>query len=90
MFFYKRIKIQGLGSDMLKAAQNIGSKYAYNMLILCVQIFKTGLNCLFWSSSLFCLFWSSHPEVFFQIDAPAKLPKSLKNICEEVHFVAKL
>ena len=90
MFFYKRIKLQGLGSDMLKAAQNIGSKYAYNMLILCVQIFKTGLNCLFWSSSLFCLFWSSHPEVFFQIDVPAKLPKSLKNICEEVHFVAKL
>ena len=47
MFFYKRIKIQGLGSDMLKAAQKIGAKYAYDMLILCVQIFKMGLNCLF-------------------------------------------
>ena len=25
---------------MLKATQNIGKKYAYDMLILCVKIFK--------------------------------------------------
>ena len=41
-FFYKHIKIQGLGSDMLKATQNIGWKYAYDMLILYVKIFKMG------------------------------------------------
>ena len=40
MFFYKHIKIQGLGSKMPKATQNIGWKYAYDMLILCVKIFK--------------------------------------------------
>ena len=40
MFFYKHIKIQGLGSDMLKATQNIGWKYAYDMPILWVKIFK--------------------------------------------------
>ena len=40
LFFYKRIKIQGLGSDMFKSAQNIGWKYAYDMLILRVKIFK--------------------------------------------------
>ena len=28
-FFTKHIKNQGLGSDMIKAAQNIGWKYAY-------------------------------------------------------------
>ena len=40
-FFYKHIKIQGLGSDMLKAPQNTGWKYAYyDMLILCVKILK--------------------------------------------------
>ena len=38
-FFYKHIKIQGLGSDMLIATQNIGWKYAYDMLALCVKIF---------------------------------------------------
>ena len=41
-FFYKHIKVQGLGSDMLKATQNIGWKYAYKMLILCIKIFKMG------------------------------------------------
>ena len=41
-FFYKDIKIQGLVSDMLKATQNIGWKYAYDMLILCVKILKMG------------------------------------------------
>ena len=39
-FFYKHIKIQGLGSDLLKATQNIGWKYAYDMLIPCVKTFK--------------------------------------------------
>ena len=28
-FFYKHIRIKGLGSDMLKVTQNIGWKYAY-------------------------------------------------------------
>ena len=60
-FFYNRIKIQGLGSDMLQVTQNIGSKYAYDMLILCVQIFQMDAKRLFWSSTLFCLFWSSRP-----------------------------
>ena len=32
---------------MLEATQNIGSKYAYDMLILCVQIFKIGAKSLF-------------------------------------------
>ena len=41
-FFYKYIKIQGLRSDMLKATQNIGWKYSYDMLILYVRIFKMG------------------------------------------------
>ena len=41
-FFYKHIRIQGLGSDMLKVTQNIGWKYAYDMLILWVKIFKMG------------------------------------------------
>ena len=41
-FFYKYIRIQGLGSDMLKATQNIDWNYAYDMLILCVKIFKMG------------------------------------------------
>ena len=36
------IRIQGLGSGMLKAIQNIGRKYVYNMLILCVKIFLMG------------------------------------------------
>ena len=40
-FYYKHIKIQGLGLDMLKATQNIGWKYAYDILTLCVKIFKT-------------------------------------------------
>ena len=40
VFFYKRIKIQGLGSDMLKTTQNIAWKYVYGMLILCSKIFK--------------------------------------------------
>ena len=40
--FYKHIKIRGLGSDTLKVTQNIGRKYAYDMLILCVNIFKMG------------------------------------------------
>ena len=40
MFFYKNIKIQGLGSDILKATQNISRKYAYNTPILCIKIFK--------------------------------------------------
>ena len=40
MFFYKHTKTQGLGSDILKATQNIGWKYAYGMLILCVKIYK--------------------------------------------------
>ena len=44
MFFYKHIKIQELGSDMLKATQNIGWKYAYDMLIICVKIFKMGVK----------------------------------------------
>ena len=39
-FFYKHIKVQGLGSDMLKATQNIDWKYAFDMLILSVKIFK--------------------------------------------------
>ena len=39
-FFYKHIKIQGLGSNMLKVTQHIGWKYAYDMLTLCVRIFK--------------------------------------------------
>ena len=47
MFFYKRITIQGLGSDMFIATQNICSKYAYDMLILCVQIFIMGAKGLF-------------------------------------------
>ena len=34
MFFYKDIKIQELGSNILKATQNIGGKHAYDMLIL--------------------------------------------------------
>ena len=38
MFFYKHIKLQGLGSDMLIETQNIGWKYAYDMLILWVKI----------------------------------------------------
>ena len=38
-FFYKYIRIKGLGSDMLKVTQNIGW-YAYDMLILWVKIFK--------------------------------------------------
>ena len=46
-FSNKRIKIQELGSDMLEATQNIGSKYAYDMFILCVQIFKIGAKSLF-------------------------------------------
>ena len=33
MFFYKHTKTQGLGSDILKATQNIGWKYAYGMLM---------------------------------------------------------
>ena len=40
VFFYKHIKIQGLGLNMFKATQNIGQKYAYDMLILYVKIFK--------------------------------------------------
>ena len=39
-FFYKHIKVQGLGSDMLKATQNIDWKYAFDMLTLSVKIFK--------------------------------------------------
>ena len=31
-FFYKHIKIQGSGSDMFKATQYTGEKYAYDML----------------------------------------------------------
>ena len=42
MFFYKHLKSQGLDSDLLKATQNIGKKYACDMLILCVQFFKMG------------------------------------------------
>ena len=41
-FFNKHIRIQGLCSDMLKVTQNIGWKYVYDMLILCVKIFKMG------------------------------------------------
>ena len=60
------------------------------MLILCVKIFKMGAKRLFWNIRLFRLFWSSHLEVFIQIGVPAKLPKSLKNTCEGVHFSVKL
>ena len=60
------------------------------MLILCVKIFKLGAKRPFWSSRLFCLFWSSRPEVFLQIGAPAKLPKSVKNTCEGIYFLVKL
>ena len=84
-FFYKHIKIQGLGSDMLKATQNIGWKYAYDMLILCVKIIN--FNSTFYN---ICLFWSNRPELFLQIDVPANLPKSLKNTCEGVHLLVKL
>ena len=42
MFFYKHIRIQELGSDMVKVTQNIGWKYAYDRLILYVKIFKMG------------------------------------------------
>ena len=42
VFFYKHIKVQGLGSDMLKTTQNIAWKYVYGMLILCTKIFKMG------------------------------------------------
>ena len=41
LFFDKHIKIQGLVSDMFKATQYIGKKYAYDMLILCVKIYFT-------------------------------------------------
>ena len=41
-FFYKYIRVKGLGSDMLKVTQNIGWKYTYDMLIPGVQIFKMG------------------------------------------------
>ena len=51
------------------------------MLILCVKIFKMGAKSLF---------WSSRPEVFLQIGAPAKLPKSVKNTCEGIYFLVKL
>ena len=37
-FFYKHIKIQWLDSDMLKATQNMGWKYTYDMLILSAKI----------------------------------------------------
>ena len=84
-FFYKHIKTQGLGSDMLKATQNIGWKHAHNMLILCVKIIN--LNSTFYN---ICLFWSSCPEVFLQIGVPTKLPKSLKNTFEGVHLLVKL
>ena len=42
MLFYKHIKIQALGSDMLKGRQNVGWKYADDMLIPCVKVFKIG------------------------------------------------
>ena len=42
MFFYKHIKIQELGSNILKATQNIGGKHAYDMLILWVKFLKMG------------------------------------------------
>ena len=45
-FFYKHIRIQGLGSNVPKAAQNIGWKYAYDMLILYVKIFKIGAKSM--------------------------------------------
>ena len=83
--FFKHIRIQGLGSDMFKATQNIGWKYAYDMLILCVKIIN--FNSTFYN---ICLFWSSRPEVFLQIGVPAKLPKSLKNTYAQVHFLVKL
>ena len=89
-FFYKHVKIQGLGSDMLMATQNSGWKYAHDVLILGVKIFKMGAKRLFWSIHLLCLFWSSRPEVLLQIGIPAKLPKSLKNSCEGVHFLVKM
>ena len=42
VFFISILKFKGLVSDMLKATQNIGWKYAYDMLILCVKILKMG------------------------------------------------
>ena len=79
-FFYKHIKIQGLGSDMLKATQNIGRKYTYDMLILCVKIIN--FNSTFYNS----LFWSSHPEIFRQIGVSAKLQNPWKIHVKESIF----
>ena len=59
-FFNKHIRIQGLGSDMLKTRQNIGWKYAYDMLILCVINFNSTFHNI-------GLSWSNHPELFLQI-----------------------
>ena len=43
VFLYKHIKIRELGSDMLKVTQDIGWKYACDMLILCVKVIFQGL-----------------------------------------------
>ena len=38
MFLYKHNEIRGLGSDMLKATQNIAKTYACDMLKLSVKV----------------------------------------------------
>ena len=52
LFYYEHTNFQGLDSDMLKATENIGWKYVYDMLILCVKIFKMGAKSVGYPTSL--------------------------------------
>ena len=60
--FYKHIKICGLGSDMLKATQNIGWKYACDMLILCAKVIFQGLCKKIFI--VFIVFWKLRNSYF--------------------------
>ena len=54
------------------------------------QNFQNGCKTSLEAVVSFVSFVSCRPEVFLQIGVPAKLPKSLKNTCEGVHFLVKL